>query len=781
MIDKTIELLAPAGNRESFVGAINAGANAIYLSGKNYGARKFADNFSKEEIAELIRYAHIRNVKVYVTINTLIFEDEIRELFDYSDFLVYNHVDALIVQDLGIIDAFCKRYPETEIHASTQMNTFNIYQLEMLKKLGVSRVILARETSVSDIELMKERVDIDLEVFVHGALCVSYSGNCLFSSMNGGRSGNRGECAQPCRLKYSLHRNDKLIEPDSYLISAKDLMTISNLDKIANSGVKSLKIEGRMRRPEYVIATVRAYREALDNIIEGKTFNINERISELLAVFNREYTKGYILNEEPYMINNSHRPNHLGTNVGKVVGFKHGKTTMVLNDTLRVGDGIRIIGDKDSGGQVGRIIKNDLIVKEAYLGDVITIDMPEEVSVGSQVMKTMDHQLESGLHSYLDEAMGIVDVDITLTAFINQKLSIKLKSDFTQEIVLESNYIIEKANTPSQDEGKLAKQISKLGNTPYKIRKLDILTDGLGFIPNGVINELRREAINLLEEKSLLRSKPIINNNNSKYQIKDNIEKSPKMAVRVETVEQYEIANKQDIDIIYITEKLAKSYVIDEADSPLISMNRIWYEEDKYKDFKNLLIRDIGGLIFQDKTELIADSTLNSTNSLTLETLYENGVRRIAIAPECSKDNTYRMIQSFRSNHGFVPNLEMIVYGKTDLMITKYCPITKSEGIYRQNCNMCEKYNYELINEKRDRFHLVRDGYCNLRILHHKPLNLIDYVQEILSMGIKTIRLDFTDESADETEKILKAFRNAIDNKTYEMPERFYTYGRFLR
>jgi putative protease len=775
-----IELLAPAGTKEAFVGAINAGANAIYLSGKNYGARKYANNFTKEEIVDLIEYAHLRNVKVYVTVNTLIFEDEIDDLFDYCDYLVINNVDALIVQDLGIIDAFCRRYPDTEIHASTQMNVYNEYQLKFLADLGVKRVILARETSTDDIKKMLENIKIDVEVFVHGALCVSYSGNCLFSSFKGGRSGNRGECAQPCRLKYSLYRENDLVEADSYLLSTKDLLTIKELDKVISSGVKSLKIEGRMRKHEYVIATVRAYREAIDNILENKPFDLEKRIKELLSVFNREYTKGYLLDEEPFKINNSNRPNHQGIEVGKVINYNRGKTTIKLTDDLRVGDGIRIIGSLDQGGQVGRIFINNNLVKEAKAKDVIIIDLPKKVEVGDKVLKTSDSFLEASLNNYLDESYGIVPIDIKLYSYIGNELKIEIKSDNTNSITIKSDYIVVPAKKAIQDEEKLASQFNKFGNTCFKVERLEVLTDGLGFIPNGVLNELKREGIKALEEVLLNREpKRVIK---SSLQISNNviIDSEPRLFVKVENEEQYQAALKCNIKDIasYMTRK---SWPIDPKTNNYLMLNRIWYELTNKNTFDSYVIRDFGSLSLAKENEVIADSTVNATNSLTLETLFNNSVQRVCLSLESGIENTKNMIQSFKQRHGSIPNLEMVVYGKVDLMISKYCPITKSEGVFKQNCMMCEKNDYALVNEKNERFSLVREGYCNLRILNSKVINLIDYIPDILSSGVKTIRLDFTKETPEEVEMVIKAYQNKMMGNDYVMPANYYSYGRFLR
>ncbi len=771
-----IELLAPAGNKEAFIGAINAGANAIYISGKNYGARKFANNFSKEEIVELIKYAHLRNVLVYVTINTLIFEEEIEELFDYSDFLVMNKVDAIIVQDLGIIEQFVIRYPDTEIHASTQMNTYNINQLKYLKNLGVARVILARETSVDTINEMNAEVDIDLEAFIHGALCVSYSGNCLLSSMNGGRSGNRGECAQPCRLQYKLYKEDDLIEPESYLLSTKDLMTIDNLAKVIESGLKSVKIEGRMKKPQYVIVTVRAYREAIDAYFDKSlTFDIQKRIHELKTVFNRDYTKGYLLNEEPYKINNSFRPNHQGVKVGKILSFDRGKTRVQLFDTLSKNDGIRILGEHDLGGKVSKIMKDNIAVNTAYKDDIVIIDLPKSVDVDSVVMKTLDKPLEESLNPYLKENFKLVNLEGKLSCFVGKTITLTLQTPYTKPVFVESEYVVELAKKPTQTKEKILSQFDKFGNTFYKLNNFNIETDGEGFIPNIIFNNLRRDALELIENQ-IMDSKEARINKFKLFDLNKSVSNTKELVIKVETEDQLIAAKSLDVDKIYIAENLKIT-----EDNSYKLMNRIWNKSNRYSDDQKLVIRDIGGIEFAKDKEVVSDSTFNVTNSFSLASLLNKNVSKVTISPESSVENTYKLIRNFMQNYSFVPSIELIVYGKTDLMITKYCPITKSEGIYKENCNLCQKSDYSLYDSNDNQLKLVRDGFCNLRILHYRPLNLIKYVDRIFNMGINSIRLDFTDESYDETLKIIKAFKNRMNGKVYKMPEKNYTSGRFLR
>ncbi|MCK9198976.1 MAG: U32 family peptidase, partial [Bacilli bacterium] len=249
---KRIELLSPAGTYEAFLASVQNGADAVYLGGKLFGARAYAANFDNEDLVNIIKYAHAHNVKVYITVNTIVFNKEIEELIKFLDFIYLNDVDAVIVQDLGIINLIKNRYKNLDIIASTQMNIHNIEGAQRLKQLGIKRVVIARETDLQTIRKILDEVDIEVEVFAHGALCVCYSGECLLSSFIGKRSGNRGKCAQPCRLSYTLLCNNEKVSEEKYLLSMKDLCTLDNLDEIIKSGVGALKIEGRMKSSEYV-------------------------------------------------------------------------------------------------------------------------------------------------------------------------------------------------------------------------------------------------------------------------------------------------------------------------------------------------------------------------------------------------------------------------------------------------------------------------------------------------------------------------------------------------
>ncbi|MCF0110474.1 MAG: U32 family peptidase, partial [Erysipelotrichaceae bacterium] len=280
-----VELLAPAGSKEALIAAVQNGANAVYLAGQLYGARAYANNFNEKEIVEAISYCHAYDVKVYVTMNTMLYTNEIEEAYQYAKFLYEHGADAILVQDFGLLWLLRTRLPDCAVHASTQMHAHNLNAVKYLKSLGVQRIVIARETPL---ELMKEmvRTGVEIETFVHGALCVSYSGQCYLSSVTQNRSGNRGMCAQPCRFTYDLYKDGKKMDlKDSYLLSPKDLNTLPRLKELLDTNVSSLKVEGRMKRPEYVASIIRTYREAIDAIMLGNKPEYNEE--DIRKLFNR--------------------------------------------------------------------------------------------------------------------------------------------------------------------------------------------------------------------------------------------------------------------------------------------------------------------------------------------------------------------------------------------------------------------------------------------------------------------------------------------------------------
>ena len=336
---KKIELLAPAGDQESFVAAIQNGADAIYLGGTLFNARAFAKNFDDEQLQWAVQYAHCRDVKVYVTVNTLYKDKEFPLLLEYIDRLYHFQVDALIIQDIGLFDVVKHAYPDFEIHMSTQSSIMNNSAVQYFDQIGASRVVLARENTLLEIKDICQSTKLEIEVFIHGAICICYSGQCLMSSMIGKRSGNRGACAQPCRLQYQLVEDGKILENKiPFLLSPKDMMTIEHIPELIEAGVTSLKIEGRMKRPEYVASVVKAYRHAIDNYYQHQSSDYQEDIADMQAMFNRNYTQGYLMND-PYLLDGDYSGNK-GVKIGQVVRYISAQKRVViaLNKTLNQGD-----------------------------------------------------------------------------------------------------------------------------------------------------------------------------------------------------------------------------------------------------------------------------------------------------------------------------------------------------------------------------------------------------------------------------------------------------------
>lgn len=513
---KKVELLAPTGNMENLKYAVMAGCDAVYLGLKKFGARAFSSNFSDNEFIEAVNYCHLYGVKVYVTLNTIIYDYEVEDFLKTVDFIHKNNVDAVLIQDLGMLDLVRKTYPNLEVHASTQMHIHNLDGVKVLEKLGIKRAVLARETSIDTIKYIKENSNIELEVFVHGALCVSYSGECLMSKFIGGRSGNRGECAGACRLSYDVvDCNNNILNKNKYPISTKDLNTIYYIDKLIESGVASLKIEGRMKSKEYVYMVVKLYRDTIDNYYKtGKVIVNEEYLLKLKKIFNREYTKGFLFNINNNELINSYRPNHMGVNVGKVLNYKNGYATILLTDHVSIGSGLRVLSknNKDVGILVNEFYKNNKLVKDAYKDDIISIKAHDKVFKNDIVVITNDKSISNDIEDYVKNNKRKV--------LISGKVSCKLGiitlevSDGINKVVVSSNNVFKSINKSTTKED-ISVKLNKLVNTVYKFNSLDINIDSNLFIPLKEINGLKNNMVVLLNDKRLYK----INYVKSKYYI----------------------------------------------------------------------------------------------------------------------------------------------------------------------------------------------------------------------------------------------------------------------
>lgn len=654
---KKVELLAPAGDFSCLKAAIEAGCDAVYIGGKLFGARAFSSNFTDEEIVKAINYAHLYGVKVYVTTNILVYEKEVDSFLEYISFLHRNNVDAVIIQDLGMLDLVRKTFPNLEVHASTQMHIHNLDGASFMEKLGVKRVVLARETSVSKIKEIKENTNIDIEIFVHGALCVSYSGQCLMSSLIGQRSGNRGTCAGSCRQMYSIvdEKNNTLLE-NFYPLSMKDLCSLENLKTLLDVGITSLKIEGRMKSSSYVYTVVKLYRLAIDSYYENNEIKIDyEELYNLKKIFNREFTKGFLFDEENNKVINVSRPNHQGVEVGKVISYKNNIATIKLNDEININDGLRIVGKNDVGVNVNNFYINSKLVKNAKKGDIITIKVNDKVEKNDKVLLTLDSKLNEEINNIISSNQRKVLVKAKFIAKLNEKIIFEVTDGVNKVIVVSSSKTdkaIKKATTKKEVEEKL----NKIKTTVYKYEILDIEIDNNVFIPLNVINELKRKAFEELNNKRLYKI-PY-----KKCEYKIDVKSYPK-----ERLLNILIDKNEDINIL--KKKYDYIYSIKDIDETILKLPRVI---DKYKKTynKEVLVGEIG--YFNNHKSCITDTSFNVVNSYTVAFLHSLGAERVTLSYELTKKQIEILIKAYEERYKANPNLELVVEGYEEVMISKF-------------------------------------------------------------------------------------------------------------
>lgn len=713
---KKPELLSPAGNFESLKAAILAGCDAVYLGGKLFGARAFSNNFSNEELVEAIKYAHLYGVKVYVTVNILIYEHEVDKFMEYIDFLYKNNVDALIVQDIGMMDLIRKTYPLLELHASTQMHIHNLNGVKLMENLGLKRAVLARESSIDLIKEIRQNTNIELEVFIHGALCISYSGQCLFSSLIGNRSGNRGSCAGSCRQKYALLINNKKVNNEQYLLSAKDLCSLENIGKLIDIGVDSLKIEGRMKSPSYVYLVTKIYRQAIDSYIENKQVKIDlNELNDLKKIFNREYTKGFLFNEKDIV--NSYRPNHLGIEIGKVIKSQNNYTDIFLTDDLNINDGIRFIDD-DIGFTVISLFKNKKRIEHAKKGDIVSIYCKDKISK-TKVVKTTDYLLNKKIEDILKNKRKI-KIKGLLEAYLNKPLKLTI-TDGNNEVIVTGN-IVEKSITSPISYERIKEQLNKLGNTIYIFNELDIKGDNDIFIAIKELNDLRNKAINLLNEKRLYQYKYT----KQDYSIElPDFKKEKNYNILIYNIEQYHKIKNNNYKYIYMEQDLFNK--IDDK-RKVLKLSRVLEHHSNYN--QKLLVGELGSLIYKD---ILTDFSFNVTNSYAVAFLHNLGVFQVTLSYELTDTQIKSLIDAYHERYNKHPNLELVIYGKLEAMISKY------------NINQKYKVNKSILL---DRFNnkysiIIKDNL--MHIYDYKKRNYQDK-DKYFKMGINNLRYNLDDE-----------------------------------
>ena len=760
-----MELLAPAGTMENFMAALESGADAIYLGGKVFNARAHAANFGIDELREAVRLAHILDVSVYVTVNILIGDTELKDLEQYIKDLDSIGVDAIIVQDLAVAEIAKRVAPNIHLHGSTQMTAATLDAVRFYESLGFTRVVLARELSLKEIQHICKHCKAEIEVFVHGALCVCYSGQCLMSSFIGGRSGNRGACAQPCRLPYELldsKGESVLPKHEAYLLSPKDLNYSEHMNELVAAGVTSFKVEGRMKKVSYVRQVIGTYREILDDA----SIHENQR-KALASGFNRGFSTAYLEDTVGRQMMTVVAPNHQGKPIGESY-TKKGEVYLSLTEPIEQGSLVKIL---QSNGSVTYYTVDD---EWTCVSDTLYKGRPAEgLAVGQLYLASTPKNTKSrGLQEFTRKYDMSVYLSVgsngetnytELTAILDSGLSVTVTNEYVPAI----------ANKVSTSLEKVTEQLGRLGNTLFRLSYVDI-PDGPYMWPASVLNALRRDAVTALETALITHHveswQALQVTGDVDYDFKAQHELSydtcPMISARVDEIEGVKAAISGGAQkIVFGGDRLSRTpyalSIYDEvarlcAQSDVIctfATPRV-VKDDEVEAYKHTLeaivqahpdsisihvpqallwLRELG---YTGAIE--ADTGLNIFNTPTLH--FWEQLHISCVNP--SQELTLKQITEL-AKHSHVP-IETMIHGYTEMMISEYCAIASFVGTgSKVNCPMpCVKESYSLKDRKGEIFPIRTDPYCRMHIMNSHEMDMRAYVPMLLQKGISILRVD---------------------------------------
>ncbi|MCX7749508.1 MAG: U32 family peptidase [Clostridia bacterium] len=834
-----VELLAPAGSWDAFLAAVQNGADAVYLGGKLFNARQLAQNFDEEILKKAVDYAHVRDVNVFLTMNTLMSDAEMKEALDFVGQAYEMGIDGIIVQDLGLAALLRKVFPGLPLHASTQMTVYNREGVEALHKSGFQRVVLSRELSVKEISDIVKNTPLEIEVFIHGALCISYSGQCLMSSIIGGRSGNRGKCAQPCRLQYSMVstgegkggklKNGNAAKNGAYLLSPKDLCSMPVLGDVLDAGVKSLKIEGRMKSPEYVATVVRIYRNTIDKLLAGgKKDSVMDPadMRELTQIFNRGgFSTGYLEGKSGKSMMCFEKPKNWGIYAGNVISYdKVSKLVKVkLTEDLSMGDGVEIwSGEEESPGTVvSEIKRNGKHTEAAKAGDIVEIGrIGGIISKGNRVYKTSDRKLnEKAKESYSDKERrksllhGRINIrnghPAVLMVEDNMGNSIEAMGDIPSELAV---------NKPITRE-RILDQLNKTGSTPFLFEKIEVEIDEGIALSIGEINNVRRKALEGLEEERKKKyereiTKEILEKKEGLLNFPGNSRKGhkePEISMFFYRLYKEMDYNRLQAGRIYLPfhelfhgENQGIWMKVKESGSKVFTwlpaVTRGNYDrimKSRLNEIGNLgldgvLVGNLGSMELLKQIEglnIFGDYSFNAFNSFTVEELYYLGLKGITLSPELTLGQISRLKEVSAISK------EALVYGRLTLMTSEYCPVGSTHGSFgsMKPCgNACNEGIYSLKDRKGMHFPVLCDKTdCRSMILNSKVLFLPDDLDKMKTSGLDALRMNFVDESLEEIYEIVALHRALLEetvdhygkytNVVERIKEKGFTKGHYFR
>lgn len=724
-----VEILAPAGNMESLKAAFAAGADAVYFGLPLFGARAFAQNFTLEQAKEVIEQAHQVSKKIYITMNTLIEEDQMEQAYSFAKALHEMGVDALIVQDLGLIHLLHHRLPQLELHASTQLSVTTPYQIEQLRKLGIKRVVLAREATIEQIEACA-KTGMELEAFVHGALCISYSGQCRFSQVRYDRSGNKGACAQPCRMEYTLLEDGKAVATQGrYLLSPRDLSLINKIERMHQAGVYSFKIEGRMKSPEYVYQSVHAAKMA----IAGHPLTA-EQLNQLKTAFNRGYTLGHTFEQTGLSLMNPKTSNHQGVEIGEVLFQKNDRVRVKLSADLCQNDGLRFVSGQYEAGGVANFIYDakGKLINKAKAGQIVDIKINQRVNKGAIVRRTSGFEMTKEVENAIKKNKPQANVDFYFEATqIGQPLRL-VASDGVHTVEVEQGELQQAKTAPTSPE-QIEHALSKTGNSWASVRHIEIQLGDNPFIPNKMVNELRRLALEQLDQK-----------------------RSQKQDIQEFDYDFTLNPCAQPASFVEITkqEQAITDGLLQVSEFPL-----------KNSTHKASLIHD-QGLYCDHLGEGQIVENMNITNSYALAALLELGYQGAVLSGELSKSGRADLLAAFKSRYGFDAPVIYTVYEKPRLMVMKHCPVnTALKDGQRKHCALCRQHQYSLKGKDGKLAYLYGNVDCNMQIFDEDAIDCIDQIDQLQQQGIHAFRIVLSVENKSQSQAIRKRFLQKVQEQ----------------
>ena len=812
------ELLAPAGDRDCLRAAVENGADAVYF-GLNCGfnARARATNIASNELTEVMQFLHHRGVKGYVTLNTLAFTDELAEVESLIRTISQSNVDAVLVQDLGLLRLIRTTCPDLSIHASTQMTLTSAECIRVAEELGIERVVLPRELSIEDIGRLRKSTSVALECFVHGALCVAYSGQCLTSESLGGRSANRGQCAQACRLPYDLicDGEDVDLGPQKYLLSPQDLAAYELTPELIAAGISSFKIEGRLKTAEYVANITRHYREAIDTAMRGEPIEFSrDAVREMELSFSRGFSPGWLLGDDHKMLVPATSSAKRGVLLGTITKVFLDSVEIRLEGPVKRGDGVVFEGnreaDAEQGGRIYGVFEDGHLLDETVNHGTVELQFQhesidfEQLMIGQTVWTTDDPQLTARLKKTYTGPDPIRKRPLTIRvrAIGDKLLEIEgILAPLTQSnpgnaihVNIVSSAPLVKATKHAVTREFLAEQLARLGNTPYELVQLDAeIVDG-PMIPLSVLSKLRQELVARLDQATKANEPRRLHSGSALQELKATIPSSlvsnqqrphpPRLHLLCRTLSQIQtVANQgfsttSDGRLIYADFQDLREYreavaIAHTANVPIyLAPPRIQKPEEAglflslvKHGADGILVRNLAGMRFCSEREIpfVADYSLNATNELTVDYLVKQGAQRVTASYDLNRDQLLNLVTSVPSQW-----LEIVIHQHMPMFHMEHCVFCAvlSPGTNKTNCGRpCDTHLVQLRDRVGSEHPLKADVGCRNTLYNAVPQSGAEIVSGLLEQNVLDLRIEFLDEQRDEVSRILSLYGELLSNR----------------